>query len=76
MNQARHLIPYEIRRFPRAGAIRVLNLEEAMAALESAGVEVIRPTFIKMGEVGVAVFAKDPDGLLIELVLAPPERAG
>jgi catechol 2,3-dioxygenase-like lactoylglutathione lyase family enzyme len=43
--------------------------------LEAAGVEVIRATFIKVGGVGVAVFARDPDGLLIELVLAPPERA-
>lgn len=56
-------------------SIQVPNLEEAMAALQSAGVEVTRSTFIRMGGVGVAVFAKDPDGLLIELVLAPPERA-
>ncbi len=46
-----------------------------MAALEAAGVEVTRSTFIKMGGVGVAVFAKDSDGLLIELLLAPTQRA-
>jgi glyoxylase I family protein len=57
-------------------SIQVPNLEEAMAALESAGVEVNRSTFIKMGNVSVAVFAKDPDGLLVELVLASPQRAG
>jgi catechol 2,3-dioxygenase-like lactoylglutathione lyase family enzyme len=56
-------------------SIQVPNLAAAMAALESAGVEVIRSTSIKMGGVGVAVFAKDPDGLLVELVIAPPERA-
>jgi catechol 2,3-dioxygenase-like lactoylglutathione lyase family enzyme len=56
-------------------SIQVPNLEEAMAALEAAGVEVMRSTFIKMGGVGVAVFAKDPDGLLVELVLAQPEPA-
>lgn len=56
-------------------SIRLPNLEEAMAALEAAGVEATRSTFIKMGGIGVAVLAKDPDGLLIELVLAPPERA-
>jgi catechol 2,3-dioxygenase-like lactoylglutathione lyase family enzyme len=57
-------------------SIQVPNLQEAMAALEAAGVEVMRSTFIEMGGVGVAVFAKDPDGLLIELVLAQPEVAG
>jgi len=56
-------------------SIRVPSIQEAMAALESAGVEVIGSTFVKVGGVGVAVFAKDPDGLLIELVLAQPERA-
>jgi glyoxylase I family protein len=56
-------------------SVQVPDIEEAMAALEAAGVEVIRATFIKVGGVGVAVFARDPDGLLIELVLAPPERA-
>jgi glyoxylase I family protein len=56
-------------------SIQVPDIEESMGALEAAGVEVIRATFIKMGGVGVAVFARDPDGLLIELVLAPPERA-
>ena len=51
-------------------SIQVPSLEEAMAALEKAGVEVLRPTFVKVGNQGGAVFAKDPDGLLIELVLA------
>jgi glyoxylase I family protein len=56
-------------------SIQVPNIEESMAALEAAGVEVIPATFIKVGGVAVAVFARDPDGLLIELVLAPPERS-
>ncbi len=56
-------------------SIQVANVEQAMAAMESAGVEVIRSTYIKMGNTGVAVFVKDPDGLLVELVLAP-QREG
>jgi glyoxylase I family protein len=56
-------------------SIQVANVEQAMAALESAGVEVIRSTYIKMGNTGVAVFVKDPDGLPVELVLAP-QREG
>lgn len=51
-------------------SIQVPSLEEAMAALEKAGVAVLHPTFVKVGNQGGAVFAKDPDGLLIELVLA------
>jgi glyoxylase I family protein len=56
-------------------SIQVPNLEEAIAALETAGVEVIRPTTAKVGDLDVAIFAKDPDGLLVELVLMPPEPA-
>src|SRR5215831_19120981 len=51
-------------------SIQVPSLEEAMAALTKAGVEVLRPTYVKVGNQGGAVFARDPDGLLVELVLA------
>jgi glyoxylase I family protein len=54
-------------------SIQVPDVEEAVAALEAAGVEVMRSTMIRMGGHSVAVFAKDPDGLLIELVRAQPQ---
>lgn len=53
-------------------SIRVPSLDDATAALERAGVEVIRSTLVQVGDLGGAVFAKDPDGLLIELVLDRP----
>ena len=50
-------------------SLLVRNLDEEMAKLEAAGVEVIRSTFVRVGETGGAVFARDPDGLLVELVI-------
>ena len=51
-------------------SIQVPSLQESIATLEAAGVEVIHSTFVQVGDLGGAVFAKDPDGLLVELVLA------
>ena len=50
-------------------SLLVPNLDEATAKLEAAGVEVMRSTLVRVGENGGAVFARDPDGLLVELVI-------
>ena len=52
-------------------SIRVADLDAAMAEIESGGGSVDRATLVEMGGRRVAVFARDPDGLPIELVLGP-----
>jgi catechol 2,3-dioxygenase-like lactoylglutathione lyase family enzyme len=51
-------------------SIQVPDVKQAMAALDAAGAEVLPDTLIEVGGAVVAVFARDPDGLLVELVLA------
>jgi len=53
-------------------SMRVDNFEETVAALETAGVQVLHDTRIDVPAFeAAAVFVTDPDGTLIELVQAP-----
>jgi catechol 2,3-dioxygenase-like lactoylglutathione lyase family enzyme len=54
-------------------SIQVPSIEAAMATLRAAGAAILDSTLIEIGGRKVAVFLKDPDGLLIELVAAHPE---
>mgnify|MGYP000902045821 CR=1 FL=1 len=53
-------------------SLQVPALDAAIDELRAAGAEVLDDTLIEIGGRRVAVFARDPDGLLVELVAAPP----
>ena len=53
-------------------SIQVPSIATAVAALRAAGAVILEATRIEIGGREVAIFARDPDGLLIELVAAPP----
>lgn len=52
-------------------SVRVPDVREAMAAIEAGGGRVEADTLIEIDGLAVAVFARDPDGTPIELVLGP-----
>ena len=52
-------------------SIRVPDVREAMAAIEAGGGRVEPATLVEIEGLAVAVFARDPDGTPIELVLGP-----
>lgn len=52
-------------------SVRVPDVKAAMAAIEAGGGRVERATAVEIEGFVVAVFARDPDGLPIELVLGP-----
>jgi len=52
-------------------SVRVPDVKAAMAAIEAGGGRVERATAVEIDGLVVAVFARDPDGLPIELVLGP-----
>jgi catechol 2,3-dioxygenase-like lactoylglutathione lyase family enzyme len=52
-------------------SVRVPDVKAAMAAIEAGGGRVERATAVEIEGLVVAVFARDPDGLPIELVLGP-----
>ena len=56
-------------------SVMVADIDDALARLERAGTKVERDTRIEVGGRTVAAMFRDPDGLLIELVMRDPTEA-
>jgi glyoxylase I family protein len=56
-------------------SVVVASIDEALPRLEQAGAVIERDTLIEMGGRTVAGMIRDPDGLLIELILRDPTQS-